>query len=385
MLQGICEQCSGKFASYKPQRFCSKACRLIGLRPSLRICVTCNKPFRPRGRGSQPGPDGQRHCSRECVRRIWRRPKGKRVDLACAQCGKSFNVTATRARIGAKFCSASCMKAARPLRPHTCQWCGASFNSIHGAPQFCSRRCQGLSRRRNLRVCIVCQKEFRPLTTHVQHCSRKCAIITAHARCGFKQRPQTWRPCVFCKKQFFAVGQILYCSRSCQSRRYWQMRGYTSLRICQQCGVQFRTDRGKQTFCSQVCSHRAYTLHLPQECSGCGVLFKRGYRVKYPVEYCSQKCWVNRLDRSHDRAICVQCGHFFTRWSSSGRFCSRKCAKGFTFPQQCRGCGTTVVGHAGTRWCERCAAVLQAYPSMRHVAEEGIIKLAADLRALLDA
>lgn len=95
-------------------------------------------------------------CSKACVRERNRvrakqyAPAMPRLEVMCAQCGKTFLAKQSRIAQGAgRFCSRACADASRRvIRTTICKYCGCSMTPTRSDTKFCSVSCASLFRHR---------------------------------------------------------------------------------------------------------------------------------------------------------------------------------------------------------------------------------------------
>lgn len=102
-----------------------------------RVCCHCKKTWQARHPKS-------RFCSRSCQYLA----SGGRVLLSCHRCKKSFHTTRKRQQEGQRFCSRACMRHAMRCPSRTCLECGKEFrrspkgqNGKNDKALFCSKPC----------------------------------------------------------------------------------------------------------------------------------------------------------------------------------------------------------------------------------------------------
>lgn len=101
-------------------------------------CKQCGKEFwRPAHR-----LDEAKCCSKECYK-LFREKTGKRVDVICTYCGKTFRRFRhhlAKVVSGRYFCSRDCQKEGTKKKRDPCQNCGRQL--IGKARKYCSDKCQ---------------------------------------------------------------------------------------------------------------------------------------------------------------------------------------------------------------------------------------------------
>ena len=201
----------------------------------------------------------------------------------CQRCGKEYQAG------GYKFCSRECM-----LGTGTCKKCGKAFQREAVGQKKC-RACQGHAQER---ACPVCGKVV-SLQAHRTYCSKAC----------YEQaRARVPDHCPVCGVDV-PKGR-LYCTDACRDRAHGMVR------VCQQCGKEFKRGKPDQLYCSQECAWQAQKKREDRVCLQCGKAFHPHNTAK--GLYCSHECSGIALRTN----MCAVCG----KWVPSGRrFCSEEC------------------------------------------------------------
>lgn len=207
----------------------------------------------------------------------------------CQNCGKEFDAPHRNDRV-AKFCCHSCSCEFKRQRIDcACEQCGKHFQ-VHpstieqGKGKYCSSQCvHEAQKRRIARVCATCGKEFEVVPSQAKE-DNYCSFDCWHAgrreivkKVPSRKRNRVERTCQHCGKEFEIIpswlkreGAGTFCSRDCANAHKKTVTGtnhplYKKVKaICEWCGKEYtvkRVHKDKTRFCSQHCQG-AYTSHF---------------------------------------------------------------------------------------------------------------------------
>lgn len=148
------------------------------------------------------------------------------------------------------------------------------------------------------RTCAYCNKKFTVLGNKKKYCSNKCCLKAN------RRRQVCVQTCVHCGEQFEASYRgKKYCNKkSCKSAKR-----IVRTFACKYCGIEFRTHRAKQDYCSNDCAHKSRIIK--RVCSYCGKTFTGRYS-KYCSNECSEKSKNMGFEnwKKKQNIHCSQCG-----------------------------------------------------------------------------
>lgn len=140
-MTALCEVCGAGFEPrrWKANRYCGMPCyraaqkagAYIGTRVRKVPCHTCGKDHAPtRSKKRDGSPADHQFCSRAC----YLKRHSRRVDWACAGCGKAEQMTPYHAK-RRKYCSHGCRVVSKRPEPINCRVCEVFFTPIQIRPK----------------------------------------------------------------------------------------------------------------------------------------------------------------------------------------------------------------------------------------------------------
>lgn len=217
----VCAYCQKVFLTQHPkQRYCSYACAALAARQGHAYgkgtCPVCGEEFVRKSAN-------QRYCSGACKSENYRRTHMKEtapkvravVERVCPTCGKTFTI------------------------------------GDHSDQTYCSKLCSNKARRAyGKSFCLHCGQEYTRATKAQMYCCPECA------RAAYRDRMLQRRDV------FSGDGPRPECLRPGQN-----------LRVCPECGQEFRIHSSGQEFCSEECRQDHAAREEPEKtwhCHDCG-------------------------------------------------------------------------------------------------------------------
>jgi len=160
--------------------------------------------------------------------------------------------------------------------------------------------------------CEVCGTAFpEGSRSDKRYCSVRCITRARDALYAAQKREaRKGRHCLRCGDPISPDRHKLakYCTDACQSSASTAREDQRAIHahVCKQCGIEFRSRRRKQTFCSPACQRAAKRKPLlPRPCEHCGTVFQpKVHREKGRNRFCGQTCasrWSVQFCPSHQK------------------------------------------------------------------------------------
>ena len=198
----------------------------------------------------------------------------------------------------------------------------------------------------SVKECKNCGSPFEP-TCHIskqKFCSNECRVKYNNAKRYFGGQTDNCPQCSDVLAQTGEKGRRRrFCSDRCrvlyhQQKRLKQRQNQERPKqVCPNCGKEFQPEweRGQQRrFCCDSCRiewwkeyHRANQKEdtTERKCANCGQDFRSDRW--HGGEYCSRKCYLQSMSKTHTKIICEWCGEEFTAFASASRkYCSFECS-----------------------------------------------------------
>jgi hypothetical protein len=223
----------------------------------------------------------------------------------CIECENTFFSIQKHAQ----YCSQVCCRNARKLKDNAvCSQCGKNFISYAGK-KYCSVDCSRAAFARAKRICLNCGVEYKPKQVdRVKFCSRGCSFEykkkIAEPKKAIKVLARN-RVCLICGNNYMGNPASKCCSDDCR-RKYANNNAkvrasstYSSTTFkCKWCGSDYTTkygDRGKRSFCSDICLHRHGSK-------------TNKYKRRLKTKQTKQESFSIRSVYERDRWVCQICG-----------------------------------------------------------------------------